>query len=271
MPLDRGGSWCGRCISKRHYYMPMSHKTILGRFFRNNGFLFLQPLCIEDLRFASREPHRNTYAHKKSIIVRLFWEPPRQTFQETNIAKKNKTNNQHPPANRSGCRTKRSAKGIRSFFSYGSFLSFFWPSCHLCRHFCCQTPFAGLFCGRLNQACPQHWGVRLEIGSVVEGDVRRQCAEDTVVGTTKIYKTFVWSWNSCQGDVLNHTLMEARAPRWNYWASTPEQDGICEMPRLSTTTYQGGESCGVGSWSGLSGFHEMESRRTALPVWNHRK
>ena len=65
--------------------------------------------------------------------------------------------------------------------------------------------------------------------------------------------------------------MEARAARWDDWSSIPKLDGSCEVPRLSTTMYRSGESCGVGNWSGLSSFHKVEFWRKVLAVRNHCK
>ena len=67
-----------------------------------------------------------------------------------------------------------------------------------------------------------------------------------------VQEIFSGSWNSSQDAALNHKFMEARAARWNDWGSMPKLDGSCEVPRLSPTTYQSGEPCGVGSWSGVS-------------------
>ena len=106
----------------------------------------------------------------------------------------------------------------------------------------------------------------LVCASMFEGDVQRMLIESQKC-TRNLFMELTFKSRCC----FESQFDEARAARWDAWFSILKLDGSCEVPRLSIPTYPSGDSCNVGSWFGLSGFQQVESRCKALAVWNHRK
>ena len=57
--------------------MPVSHKAAKPSWeflCKSNGFLFLNPLCVDDSSLASEAWHWNMHVHKKSMMARPNFE-----------------------------------------------------------------------------------------------------------------------------------------------------------------------------------------------------
>ena len=139
-PLEQGGFWWGRCVRGAATCLrPTNHFGNL-LFFKSNGLLLLQPLCIDDSRLASRETHCNTHVHKKNMIVRLnFSETPTRQFEENKYGRKTKINNQDPLAST----TKTGWQKEFNNFSLAIILTFLSSfSSFFARRLFCRIPFA---------------------------------------------------------------------------------------------------------------------------------